>query len=85
VVIVQDTGHWVVGWELRSGETGLLVPRVWSSRLDLVVLACEPEVNFDDVESGSETREDGTGINAEVTPGKALVWDDSDGEPIEDC
>lgn len=71
MVIVQDTGHWAVGWELRSGETGLLVPRVWSSRLDLVVLACEPEVNFDDAACGSETREDGTGINAEVTPGES--------------
>ena len=68
IVQDQDTGHWAVGWELRSGETGLLVPRVWSSRLDLVVLACEPEVNFDDVASGSETCEDRTGINAEVTP-----------------
>lgn len=68
IVQDQDTGHWAVGWELRSGETGLLVPRAWSSRLDLVVLACEPEVNFDDAASGSETREDGTGINAEVTP-----------------
>ena len=66
---MQDAGHWAVGWELRSAGTGSLVPWVWSSRLDLVVLACEPEVNFDDVASGSETREDGTGINAEVTPG----------------
>jgi hypothetical protein len=71
MVIVQDAGHWAVGWELRSAGTGSLVPWVWSSRLDLVVLACEPEVNFDDVASGSETREDGTGINAEVTPGES--------------
>lgn len=68
---MQDAGHWAVGWELRSAGTGSLVPWVWSSRLDLVVLACEPEVNFDDVASGSETREDGTGINAEVTPGES--------------
>ena len=71
MVSVQDAGHWAVGWELRSAGTGSLVPWVWSSRLDLVVLACEPEVNFDDVASGSETREDGTGINAEVTPGES--------------
>jgi len=71
MVIVQDTGHCTVGWELQSAGTGSLVPWVWSSRLDLVVLACEPEVNFDDVASGSETREDGTGINAEVTAGES--------------
>lgn len=68
MVVAQDTGHWAVGWELRSGGTGSLVPRAWSSRLDLVVLACEPEVDLCDAASGSETREDGTGINAEVTP-----------------
>ena len=71
MVIVQDTGHCTVGWELRSAGTGSLVPRVWSSSLDLVVLACEPDVDFGDVASGSETREDGTGINAEVTPGES--------------
>lgn len=71
MVIVQDTGHCTVGWELRSAGTGSLVPRVWSSRLELVVLACEPEVDFDDAACGSETREDGTGINAEVTPGES--------------
>jgi len=85
MVIVQDTGHCMVEWNCGLVE---LVRLSHGSGVEGLILLCRPVSRKSTsvmrhaaqrrVRMGQESMQ-------RLRQGKALVWDDSDGEPIEDC